>query len=67
MSKKPKIKEKTIKAWTIERSFKENLFMSGEKEEYLWARILRTKKQAKEEYPNEKVVPVEIIKTSTIK
>ena len=53
---------RTIKAWAV--MDKEGLFMGSENESKFWARIMRTKRQAKELYPKRtpiriKIVPIE--------
>ena len=56
-------KMKPIKAWAV--MDEEGLFMGAENESKFWARIMRTKRQAKELYPKKvpiriKIVPIEI-------
>ena len=56
-NKKSKVKK--VKAWTIKSNIFD-IFMKGKKGDYRWARILKTKKQTKEEYPCHQPQKVEI-------
>ena len=59
MPKEQTKKEKKIKAWAILVDGK--FWMYDTKlEDRLWARITRTRKQAKERYPDMKIIPIEI-------
>jgi len=58
------MKQRDIKAWAViiknTNTQKDDLFMSGESKDRQWARILRTKKMAKELYPDKKIIRIEI-------